>query len=79
MATRRVVVRPSQVTAAKLLVKIAEKDGRTVSPGVQRLADLGLSDALDAAPLSGASVDAREPRATALRSRPSIAHPEARS
>lgn len=41
MATRRVLVQPYQVTAAKLLVKIAERDGRTVSPAIQMIADAG--------------------------------------
>jgi len=33
------MVRPYQVSAAKVLVKTAERTGRTVSPAVRKIAD----------------------------------------
>lgn len=39
MATQGIPVLPSQVLAAKLLIKIAEKGGRPVSPKVRMIAE----------------------------------------
>jgi hypothetical protein len=39
MASKLVVVRPYQVSAAKLLIKSAELTGRAVSPAVRKIAD----------------------------------------
>ncbi len=39
MARKLVLVRPSQVSAAKLLIKSAERTGRTISPAVRKIAE----------------------------------------
>jgi len=39
VASKLVVVRPYQVSAAKLLIKSAELTGRTVSPAVRKIAE----------------------------------------
>lgn len=39
MANKLVVVRPYQVSAAKLLIASAERTGRTVSPAVRKIAE----------------------------------------
>ena len=41
MATQSIPVLPYQVRAAKLIMLIAEKDGRTVSPKIRMLAAAG--------------------------------------
>lgn len=39
MASKLVVVRPYQVSAAKLLIMSAKRTGRTVSPAVRKIAE----------------------------------------